>query len=319
MILYAKKVKSLVTKRLLVAWNQALNLRRRGSPTIGIASCDEWKNRVKDDLLLQNALIKRGNKVDIFSWQDKKAARKKYDLVIFASLWGYQRYAEDLYSWFEYLEKQGIRTLNSLDIVRRNIQKAQQIETLKRYHLPIIETHVIDTSESDLNKRVKEAVGFPCVIKPAFSSGGENTFLVRSAAELDEIGASLAKVNRRYQLLVQPFIREVSEGELSVVIIGGKIQYAVMRVLNVIDKERSYHVRKISLDKVSRSAKKICEKIIGMKENAGALYMRVDLVNVEGEYKIMELEMFEPQLFYYLLDKAKREQIFDIISKRIGV
>jgi hypothetical protein len=69
-------------------------------------------------------------------------------------------------------------------------------------------------------------------------------------------------------------------------------------------------------------ALKIVKQVRAIPEYADALYVRIDLVETGGFYKVMELEYFEPQLYYYLLGTEEREAMLAAmvngVKKRIS-
>lgn len=50
------------------------------------------------------------------------------------------------------------------------------------------------------------------------------------------------------------------------------------------------------------------QSILALPEYKVATYLRIDVVEREGLPIVMEVEAFEPQLYYYLLQGASRKQ-----------
>ena len=57
---------------------------------VAIVSCDKWKNKITEDLLLEKELIINNIDAEIISWEDKSIDYSKYDCLILRSVWGYQ-------------------------------------------------------------------------------------------------------------------------------------------------------------------------------------------------------------------------------------
>ena len=55
--------------------------------------------------------------------------------------------------------------------------------------------------------------------------------------------------------------------------------------------------------------KSIVDRCSNINEYKSALYMRVDLVKIDDNYKVMELELVEPQLF--LAFRKTKKQLVD--------
>src|SRR5574344_459813 len=114
---------------------------------IGIVSCDEWKNKIKEDLMLQRELLKDGYITEIISWQDKTVNYFEYECLILRSVWGYQDHYIQFKNWLLDLNKYNIPIYNNVDIILDNIRKDKQFEILDRYSIPHIPTIFIKHSD----------------------------------------------------------------------------------------------------------------------------------------------------------------------------
>ncbi len=291
----------------------------RGKKTIGLVSCDLWKNRVYDDLLLQRAFLKSGIKAEIISWQDSTTDFKKYDALLVTSMWGYQKNILELESWLNKVSD--LKIYNTVDIIKNNYNKTKQINLLRKNNLPTIKTIVYKASGPRINDQeilesINSTIGdFPLVVKPSISSGGENTFLIKNLEDLKKVFQKFWDSNNKSDLLIQPYISEVQNGEISIIAIDKKIINAVVRFPGVIGKERQYQVKRIDIKNLDSQIIKLCKKVIRLKEFDEQLYMRIDVIKKDGCYNIMEVEMFEPQLFYYLLrGSARRKMLQAMVS-----
>lgn len=301
----------------------AFNGLRKGSKRVALVSSRKWKGKEYDDLLLQRALIRAGARVEIVAFEDNSVNYSKYDRVVVRSMWGYQNELERFEEWEAQIKDAGVPIFNSLEIIERNYDKAKQIENLQGF--PVIPTVVIEVGALSLEfdfekfldlvgKREKKIVSeFPFVVKPAISASGENTFLVKSAEDFLKKLPLFVKLNREKKLLVQSFVPEIVDGELGVVLISGKISHAVRRFPGVISGSE-YKVELVS-GRIDAKLKELCERIY--KKYSGALYLRVDVVKREGSYTIMEVEAFEPALFFGLLRGTERKKVLDVMADEI--
>ena len=278
---------------------------------VAIVTCDLWKGRVYDDLLLQNWFLKKGALAEIISWQDNSIDWEKYDVILIGSMWGYQNHLPELDKWFGKIDDKVV--VNSLEMIANNFNKTKQFESLKKAKLPVVETKVVPI-DGVLNFKMPKT---PFVVKPAISGGGENTFLVSKEGELEELMVILKKINKERELLVQPYIPEISDGELGVVIIEGEIVNAVKRFPGVL--KGDFKVEPVNLKRLSDKARDLAMKVCSLPEYKDATYLRVDMVFCQNECKIMEVEAFEPQLYYYLLRDEAREKMLDkMVSAVLG-
>ena len=276
---------------------------------IALVSCDAWAGRVYDDLLLQKAFLDSGVKADIVSWQNKKLNYNKYDALLITSMWGYQNYIHDFEKWLD--EVRNLKVFNPVKIIRENYDKLKQIAILEKNHLPTVPTKIVKMLDS------KDEFSFPVILKPSISGSGENTFLVNNYAELESIMNKLQEINKDRDILVQPFLPEINNGEISVIVIDKKIVNAVVRFPGIVGDSKKYIVKPLDVDNLDADLIKLCEKIIDLNEYRDELYMRIDVVKKNNTYIIMEVELFEPQLFYYLLKGKARKTMLDTMVESL--
>ncbi len=268
---------------------------------IAIVSCDKWVGKVKEDELLKFELNKLLVDVDIISWQDRSVDYSRYDAIVIRSLWGYQDYIEEFIDYLDKLKKDNVKVFNNVEILKDNLNKYEQFKILDKYEIPHIETFFLKKDELDkvskINKEHKDLV-----VKSIISGSGNNTFIISDTIEknnisVDEVKDKFSKVlnDTNNYLMVQPFVKEIDNGEISIVLIDNKVSHMVVRNTSIFNNKTSISV--VDLDTMDIKMKNIVESCTKIKEYQDALYMRVDLVKIDDEYKVMELELVEPQLF----------------------
>ena len=268
---------------------------------IAIVSCDKWLGKVKEDELLKFVLNKLLVDVDIISWQDKSVDYSKYDAVIIRSLWGYQDYIEEFIQYLDKLKKDKVKVFNNVDILKDNLNKYEQFKILDKYEIPHIDTFFLKKDELDkVSKITKEYKDL--VVKPIISGSGNNTFIISDTIEknnirVDEVEERFSGILNKANnyLMVQPFVKEIDDGEISVVLIDNKISHIVIRNTSVFNNKGSISI--VELNIMDDKMKAIVDSCTRIKEYKEALYMRVDLIKIGDDYKVMELELVEPQLF----------------------
>ena len=268
---------------------------------IAIVSCDKWVGKVREDELLKFELNKLFVDVDIISWQDSSIDYTKYDAVIIRSLWGYQDYIEEFIEYLDKLNKDKIKVFNDVEILKSNLNKYEQFKILDKYEIPHIKTFFLKKDELDKVSKISKEYE-DLVVKPIISGSGNNTFIISSKIKKNNIGVD--EVNAKFEnvlndtnnyLMVQPFVKEIEDGEISVVLINNKVSHIVVRNTSIFNDKGSIMV--LELDAMDDKMKSIVESCSKIKEYENALYMRVDLVKIDDNYKVMELELVEPQLF----------------------
>ena len=284
---------------------------------IAIVSCDKWMNILEEDRNLKKALNDIGLEADIISWQ--QPFNKEYDLLIIRSIWGYQNNYEEFKNWLLDIKKKNILVLNDVDMILDNIKKDIQFDILKQNDIDYINT-VFITKESLTKEEILNYDGLN-VIKPSISGSGENTYIIsnnksiKNSIEIDEaIKKFKSIVSDNCKLMVQPFIKEINNGEYSCIFIDGVLTHTMLRFPNIFhDKKRPYLVNDVP-DSVIKLANKV-EKIKAFK---GYVYMRVDMVMVDNIPKIMEVELTDPDLLTkYIEDENIKDNAIKTLAKSI--
>ena len=260
---------------------------------IAIVSCDKWIGKLEEDKNLKLALNETGIEADIISWQ--QPLDKKYDLLILRSIWGYQDYYKEFKEWLLNVKNNNIQILNNVDMVLDNIKKDIQFKLLKDNNIDCIDTRFISKENLDSMEQLDELT----VVKPSISGSGENTYIVSNNDSIknsikpnEVIDTYKPLLNDECKLMVQPFIKEINEGEYSCIFIDGKLTHTMLRFPSIFhDKKKPYLVSDIP-----KCVYNLARKVEQLKEYNGYLYMRVDMVVVNNKAKIMEVELTDPDL-----------------------
>ena len=252
-----------------------------------IVSSLKYQNKVKADLYLQKFFLKNNYYCKIITWQDK--ITNEYCLI--SSVWGY---CQDLDNFLKFVTNN--KTINAKEIIYNNISKKKQYELLEKYNIPRITTKFYENSKDFKFKDKKQ------VVKPAISESGNNTYIIENKKDLDKI-KDLASFS------VQPFISGIEEGELSLIVLDKKLKYGVIRYPGIFSKyEKEKYVKK---EDIPYQAFNIFNDVINIKEYSKAKYMRIDLVKDKDTYKVLELELVDPDLFIESIpDEEFKKEIY---------
>ena len=290
---------------------------------VAIVSCDKWIGKLEEDNNLKNALINLGIDARIISWQ--QPLQEEYDLLILKSVWGYQNYYTDFKKWLLYIKANNIPLFNNVDMVLSNIMKDLQFDILRKGNVDFIDTIFLQQSEV-LNMNTFDMLGNNSyVIKPTISGSGENTYLINGSSDMSiqnviqkenivEIYSKILDNNNDCKIMVQPFISEINNGEYSCIFIDGKLTHTMLRFPNIFhEKRRPYLVSEVP-DVIIELAKRI-EKI---QEFNDYLYMRVDMVLIDENAKIMEVELTDPDLLTkYISNMDVKSNVIKTLAKSI--
>lgn len=281
---------------------------------IGIVSCDKWKDKIKEDLLLQKELIKNGIDAEIISWQNNDIDYSEYNCLILRSVWGYQDCYEQFREWLLFVKANNLALFNDVNIILDNIKKDVQFEILKKYNIPYIPTTIIKES-IDWNKL--NFYGQKFVIKPIISGSGNNTYKFDLNEDVDEI------IRQKYEtilqqadngLMIQPFVSGINNGEFSCIFIDGINTHNMLRFPGVLgEKKRAQY-----LTTVPESVLELATKVSNIPEFSGYLYARIDIVLENNKPYIMEVELTEPDLLIkYISDEEIQGQVLNKLVKKV--
>ena len=116
-----------------------------------------------------------------------------------------------------YLDRTGIRLLACKpETIDRAEDRELFKETMEKLHQPIIPSEVVETLEDAL--ACADRIGYPVIVRPAFTMGGTGGGICENKAKLIEIGTNGLRLSPIHQILVEKCIAGWKE-----------IEYEVMR------------------------------------------------------------------------------------------
>jgi glutathione synthase/RimK-type ligase-like ATP-grasp enzyme len=251
---------------------------------VAFVTCDEKPGIAPDDLLVVALLEERGVRVEPWSWSNAAAPWSDFDLVIVRSAWDYHLQPERFRAWIDARQ----RLWNPPEVLRWNLDKRYLLD-LEARGVAIIPTNLVERGA---------ALSFDwpdAVVKPVISASAFRTWRVREG----EPRAEVQKLVEELDVLVQPFVKEVqSEGEWSLCFANGRYSHAVIRRPGAGDFRVQQELGG-SVTKALPDAALIEAACKALQQAPGAtLYARVDGVAVEGVFRLTELELIEPCLFF---------------------
>lgn len=262
---------------------------------ISIGSYDA--NTVNEDETLSSILTELELDHEIVPWSDPTINWSKYTTLLIKSTWDYFDYYPEFLKWIDKIKGLNIQVLNGLDTVLWNSSKSYLSE-IKEKGYPVISGMQLNKGTKVVFELIQEAVkSNTWVIKPLVSGGAKNTLKIQSSDWLKYSGKVQDLVNQE-DFLVQPFIKEVQEiGEYSLIFFNAEFSHAVLKTPAKGDfRVQHYFGGEIKVIEPSSKMIKAAKSIID-EFAPGSLYTRVDGVEVDGEFHLMELELIEPYLF----------------------
>ncbi len=276
------------------------------------------------DNLVEPYLNKYGVEVDTVSWRDPSIDWNSYDMVIIRSPWDYQDAPEAFLNTLRTIEKSSANLENSLTLVHWNIDKIY-LKQLYNEGISVIPTkwqeRLADTPLC--TAKIKTYFEFfqttEIVLKPRISANADNTFWLKADQHI-----KIDKLNKAFadrDFMVQPFVPEVvNSGEYSLFYFNGNFSHAILKTPKRNDfrvqEEHGGRLQAITPSNELKNAAHKCMLAI-KKQHAMPLYARLDLVEFDGEFRIMEAELIEPSL-YFNMDGNAPKQFADAIMARLS-
>jgi glutathione synthase/RimK-type ligase-like ATP-grasp enzyme len=265
---------------------------------ICFVTCRTWPEISESDRLVQRALEAQGATVEARAWNTPDAVWEGFDAIVLRSNWDYHFEPDAFVGWLDRLERAGARVFNPPALVRWNLTKAYLLE-LGRAGVPTVATVILEDESRAGLEAVMAARGWSRVVmKPVISASAHDTRLV-SAATMDEAAAALASGAMRRPVLIQPFVEEIqTRGEWSLIFIETEMTHAVLKrpaagEFRVQPRLGGTVETPEPADAVRRVARAALAAL-----PAPPLYARIDGVETAAGFRIMEVEVNEPGLFF---------------------
>jgi glutathione synthase/RimK-type ligase-like ATP-grasp enzyme len=252
-----------------------------------------------EDLKLIQFLKAKGLNIKEEIWDDPGVDWHEYDMAILKSPWDYFDKIEIFYAWLHKIRDLGLPLLNPVDIVLWNADK-HYLKDIANAGLSVTPTLFIEKGESpDLISYFEAFNTDKLIIKPCISGGSKNTFKF-TKKDLDELSPKVTTLVKNEGYMVQPFLAEVGhQGEWSFLFFNGKFSHSLLKKAKPGD-FRVQHYLGGSIhpgsapEHLLKSAKEYVKRFA-----PECLYARVDGLEINGEFTLMELELIEPFLFMF--------------------
>ena len=272
-------------------------------------------NVLREDELVINALKEKNLSVVKKDWNDSIFDWETTRSILFRSTWDYFDKFELFKKWFNKTKNKCLM-INSTETIEWNIDKHYLLD-LQEHQIPIPNSEFIKRGSSiDLSLLMQKKNWNEIVVKPTISGAAKNTYRLKKE-EIIQFGPTWEKLIYKEDFIVQEFQNNViSEGEVAMIVIGGKFTHAVLKKA----KEGDFRVQddfggSIAIYNPSEEMVKLAEKCTRILTPIPS-YARVDIIwdNLR-ELAVSELELIEPELWFRLNPNAaqKLAQHVDLI------
>lgn len=281
-------------------------------PRIALATYAAYPDLPPDDQIFQRALERRGAQAVPLLW-DAPADWSGYDVVVVRSCWDYHLRHREFLAWIDRVERGGAILHNAPSILRWNSDK-RYLRDLEQAGIDVVHTRWTDAAETPLSLAsvLAEEGWQDVVIKPAISASATDTWRVPAGKSAEWEDRFRAMV-RRGAVMIQPFVSEVArDGEWSLVFVGGEFSHAMLKHpapgdFRVQTEHGGSQRREVPDPGLVRAA----QGVLSCAPEA-ASYARVDGCVVDGHFRVMELELLEPTL-YFTEGPAAADRLADLV------
>ena len=272
-------------------------------------------NVLREDELVINALKEKNLSVVKKDWNDSIFDWETTRSILFRSTWDYFDKFELFKKWFNKTKNKCLM-INSTETIEWNIDKHYLLD-LQEHQIPIPNSEFIKRGSSiDLSLLMQKKNWNEIVVKPTISGAAKNTYRLKEE-EIIQFGPTWEKLIYKEDFIVQEFQNNViSEGEVAMIVIGGKFTHAVLKKA----KEGDFRVQddfggSIAIYNPSEEMVKLAEKCTRILTPIPS-YARVDIIwDNLMDLAVSELELIEPELWFRLNPNAaqKLAQHVDLI------
>lgn len=250
-----------------------------------------------DDATVAGILSRHNFQVEAVCWDYPQADWERFEAIVLRSCWNYHLHETAFKQWIGGIESRQKRLFNAPEVILWNIDKTY-LQGLAAAGIPVPPTQWLQKGDSvNLPHLLVEKNWKKAVVKPTVSASAHQTWLTSGeTARQDQL--TLDALLKAGGVMVQAFIEEVqTRGEWSLVFFNNRFSHAVLKRTHARDfrVQSEYGGTAMACtppEPLRRQAQRIMD-IIGKP----LLYARVDGIEVNGTFLLMELELVEPALF----------------------
>jgi glutathione synthase/RimK-type ligase-like ATP-grasp enzyme len=261
-------------------------------------TCDKFPDLSEDDRSPIRPLADRGIRAEPAIWTDTEFDWPSVDGVVIRSCWDYHLKLDRFVRWIAALQRLGVRVWNAPETLIWNSNKSY-LRDLERKGVAIIPT-LWPEGGFQLKDRMRGAAWQSVVVKPRVSATAYRTRVI-SAQDASEGQTLLDELVAGPGAMVQQFMEDIrTKGEWSLIFFSGRFSHAVLKLPKHGDfrvqhdfggSEHAADAPRFVLEAASRALEAV---------DPTPLYARIDGIEKDGQFLLMELELIEPALFLKL-------------------
>jgi glutathione synthase/RimK-type ligase-like ATP-grasp enzyme len=280
--------------------------------TVALVTCADERYADPEIHGLAAGLGERGLAVDVVAWDDE-LDWGAYPLVAVRSTWDFFDRLPDFTDWVARVDRL-TRLVNPADVIRWNAHKGY-LQELETKGVPTVPTRLVPGTSTDVADQVRECPWDELVVKLAVDGGART--LWRGRRDDPALSRVAERLAARGDVVVQPFVPGIADGERSIVFLGGRLSHAVRKVPAAGDYRSQSFLGGTEVPHEADSSE-LRVALSAMALAPGRLtYARVDLVDWEGVPSLMELEAIEPDLFFRGVPE-RLDRYADVLRDELG-
>ena len=264
---------------------------------IAFVTCARLPEMHGDDRLVAHALQDCGFQVTTAVWSDASVDWRQFASVVIRAAWDYHLDPARYAAWLRGCETQGVNLWNPAAMVLWNMDKGY-LTSFADAGVPAVPiAYVARGGRQSLRTLLERRSWTQAVVKPAVSASAYRTWRTSLTTAAADQRLFEEEVMRR-AMLVQPFADEiVNIGEWSIVFFEGEYSHAVLKTPAAGDfrVQEELGGRFDARDppfEIVEGARRVLAQAA-----APPLYARVDGIERDGAFVLMELEINEPFLY----------------------
>jgi glutathione synthase/RimK-type ligase-like ATP-grasp enzyme len=249
----------------------------------------------EDDVLVKY-LTDNGLDIEPVIWNEPGIDWSQYEVAVLKSPWDYHECFPEFSTWLSQLVALEIKILNPYSIVRWNADK-HYLKDIADAGLGVVPGLYLERdSHPSLATYFSEFNTNKLIIKPCISASAKHTYIVTPDNVLEK-ERELHALLQEDSFIVQPFVHEILNGEISFIFLGGQYSHCVLKLPKAGDfRVQHFHGGTIQNYEPDASLFIVAQQYVSQFAK-GCLYARVDGVLVNGIFQLIELELIEPYLF----------------------
>jgi len=282
---------------------------------VALATSEKFASLTDDDLLLLEPLERLGISAEPAVWSDPNFSWSGCDAVIIRSCWDYHLRLPEFVDWIARLERAGLRVWNPPRMLRWNADK-NYLRDLEAKGIAIVPTFW-PVKRVDL-REVLAARGWDrAVLKPRVSATAHQTLLI-SIEHAESAQPLFDELLHSPGVMVQQFMHAIqTRGEWSLIFFSGQFSHAVIKTPKAGDfrVQHDFGGAEVGARPPSHVLEAASQVVAALDDVP--LYARVDGVESDGKFLLMELELIEPMLFLSMNADAP-ERFAAAVAEQMG-